>query len=112
MESNEVLSQLALGALLGLIGQGIRVAIGLKKQSDEAAASGQKLADNFDFTRLGVSLAMGAIAGSLCGIVLMGTVIDKEYLLTIITSGYAGTDFVEGILLSQTAKNPKQDGIG
>jgi hypothetical protein len=105
VQTTEILSQIALGTLLGLMGQGIRVVIGLKKQSDEAAAAGKKRADNFDVVRLCLSLAIGAIAGSVSAIILMGTVVDKEFLLTIITSGYAGTDFVEGTLIAQISKD-------
>ncbi len=104
MDTTDILSQIALGTILGIIGQAIRVLIGLKKQTDEATATGEKLSERIDLTRLLVSLGMGGVAGSLCSIVLSGTVIDKEYLLTIITSGYAGTDFVEGVLLSQGSK--------
>jgi hypothetical protein len=61
MEAIDVLSQIGLGALLGLMRQGIRVVIGLKKHGDEAAAPVDKLLDRLDLARLGLSLAMGTM---------------------------------------------------
>jgi hypothetical protein len=101
-EAYKMLGYVLLGAVLGAIGQGIRIFIGLKKQSDAAADAGKKLEDVFSFKQLNVSiiiaLVLGAIAGIL-GVILNGTAtLDKNYMITIIILGYAGTDFVEGFI--------------
>jgi hypothetical protein len=60
-----------LGALLGAAGQGVRIIVGLKKASDEAATLGHRFAEHFEPARLLVSLLIGAVAGVLAAILIL-----------------------------------------
>ena len=72
--------------------------VGAKKVHDKAIASGQEWKDLIELKRLLVSLIIGAIAGILGAVFLAGAEINKEFLITLIGIGYAGTDFIEGII--------------
>ena len=102
MNATEWVLTLILGGILGMIGQSIRMVMGLKKASDEASAKGQKLGDMFEGSRLILTLLIGFIAGALAIISLSGTIDVKaftsENIVTLIGAGYAGTDFIEGFV--------------
>ena len=93
---------LILGGILGMLGQGIRVVIGLKKTNDLAAQEGKKFSDLFQGNTLGISLLIGFIAGALAMIGVTGSMEvknpSKELIVTILGAGYAGTDFIEGFI--------------
>jgi hypothetical protein len=55
---------LLLAGLLGMVGQGVRAVVGLKKLNEDAAAQGVSSADLFIAARLIVSLLIGFIAGT------------------------------------------------
>ena len=59
----QTLMFVALGLILGVVGQGARVIVGLKKQIDDPSTG--TAAQWFDTKRLVVSLLIGAVAGSL-----------------------------------------------
>jgi hypothetical protein len=93
--------QILLGAMLGLIGQGVRVVGGLKKLHDTAQQEEKTFGQLFDLATLGVSLLIGAIAGALAMIGISGaapTQLDRGTIVTLIASGYAGTDFIEAFI--------------
>lgn len=96
MEIYETISFIFLGAFWGLVGQCIRVIVGLKKRFDEKARTGVE--DWFDLKRLMISLLIGLVCGSLGAIYLLGEELTKDVLLTLIAMGYAGTDFIEGLM--------------
>ena len=93
----QVTAFILLGAILGSAGQGIRVVVGLKKGNDKAD-KGTKIKDWVDSKQLVISIIIGAVAGILGAISLYGEVINKQLLITLITIGYAGTDFIEGFM--------------
>jgi hypothetical protein len=118
--NQSILISLLLAGLLGLIGQSIRVIVGLKKLRDEAAAEAQKKAaggategappsraqakasynELFDARKLWLSLFIGFIAGCLAGLAgdyASGTAFSREAILAMVGAGYAGTDFIEGV---------------
>lgn len=103
MTSESLLINLLLSGLLGLIGQGIRVIIGLKKLQDEASTKDSqdtKTVFNqlFDSRQIWISLLIGFIAGCLANLSRKEDApIDREVELAIIAAGYAGTDFIEGV---------------
>ena len=90
-----------------MVGQGIRVIVGIKKQLDQAAPS-STWKSWFQPAQLvvtvGISLAVGAIAGVLAILnePSLGTSITRSFMLAIIGAGYAGTDFIEGIMTKGT----------
>ena len=107
---------LILGGILGIIGQGIRMVMGLKKASDQASTEGKNLAASFESGRLMLSLLIGFIAGALAIIGVAGTAEaatpSKQLIVTIIGAGYAGTDFIEGFIKkSMPAVQPKAPAI-
>ncbi|MFC4160545.1 hypothetical protein [Chitinimonas lacunae] len=107
------LTPLLLAGLLGMVGQGIRVVMGLKKLHDLAQLQQQKVSDMMSGQRVWLSLLIGFIAGVL-GFLAMGlnpaTVLDQQHLLTLITVGYAGTDAIEAVMSkAQPAWLARQD---
>lgn len=105
MSSIAWLQLLILGGLAGLLGQGIRVLVGLKKEWDSAAAAGKTLASRFDPGRLIVSLLIGFAAGAVGTLTLAGvadlTSINAHVVAALLATGYAGTDFIEGFISRQ-----------
>lgn len=97
---SDVLCFLLIGTLLGAAGQIARATVGLKKEMDAAAiATPKKNWDEwFDARQLLVSILLGAVAGLLASVAMMGADIDKKFLLGCITAGYAGSDFIEGFM--------------
>ncbi len=97
---------IVLGALLGATGQGIRIITGLKKLYDQASSTNQTMKDLYKHKQLIhsliISLVIGAIAGVLSAIIKEDnfTVFTNTNALTLIASGYAGTDFIEGFMKS------------
>src|ERR687886_297922 len=113
MDNATVLTNLLLCGLLGLIGQGVRVIVGLKKLREEAtsvadSASAAELSVSatpkaaynqlFDAKELWLSLFIGFVAGCLASFVSDKLDLGStEVRLGIMAAGYAGTDFIEGI---------------
>lgn len=98
----EVFVFVLLGTLLGLLGQILRVIVGIKKEIEQTNANGKTLKDSFDSIRLAISLMIGGLAGGLGAITLLGTEINRELLLTLVAIGYSGTDFIEGFIRKNT----------
>ncbi len=93
--SADILVTLLLCGLMGLLGQGVRAALGFK---NAVAASPQT---RFDGSYFATSLVIGFIAGDLAGV---GIGLDKlshfdagnlHILIGIAAAGYAGVDFIE-----------------
>jgi hypothetical protein len=115
MNGNELLQLIAIGAIAGAFGQGLRAIVGIKKASDEAAAQGTSLrAEGLDVGRLVFSLFIGAIAGGVGIFTITGfkpgatQVITPEIFFGVIGIGYAGTDFIEGFVRTQLPKGITQ----
>ncbi|MEO1457668.1 MAG: hypothetical protein AAFV49_08900 [Pseudomonadota bacterium] len=90
---------LGLGAACGIAGQTARVVVGLKKAQDAAAADPDPEAA-IKSQRILVSLLIGAAAGSLAGIYTLDdpNMVSQEEVLGLIAAGYAGADFIEGVM--------------
>lgn len=114
MSITDIIYTVIAGGLLGAMGQGIRIAVGLKKLSDSNA---QKIAkgdvndppEKMDNGRLWVSIFIGFIAGAI-GMIIKGTSLkgvdgyQTEAIITIIAIGYAGSDFIEGFFQTYLSK--------
>jgi hypothetical protein len=101
---------LLLGGLLGVIGQGVRAVVGLKKMFDQAQSQDVGPYDLFLASRLLISLFIGFVAGALAaffsGIKADGSVdVSTSMLTAFAAAGYTGTDFIEG-LASRFARTP------
>lgn len=101
MEVDAAILYVVLGVILGAVGQGARAIIGIKKAAD-AAGREKKFEEWFELKRLLFSLIIGAIAGCLAAIVLLGGPVNREFLLGLVAAGYAGTDFIEGLISKYT----------
>jgi len=117
MNTGELLNEMVVGGLVGMLGQSARMIMGLKKSHDDAVAKGLSFKDDvFDAGKLRLSLVIGAVAGilgllSLNQFQAMGD-IDWKLFLTILGFGYAGTDFIEGFIqrsLPQTSGGGSTD---
>jgi hypothetical protein len=106
---SEFLSALILGGILGMVGQGMRVIVGLKKIY-ESLGTEEDFGSKFDWSRLSISLVIGFIAGSF-GMILKidyetvsTMVMTKDFMLSIIAIGYMGVDFIEGMMKNLAGK--------
>jgi hypothetical protein len=102
MEITVAILYIVLGVILGAVGQGARAVIGIKKAADEAAANEKKIDEWFDWKRFLFSIVIGAIAGCLAAILLLETPVNQELMLGLVAAGYAGTDFIEGLISKYT----------
>ena len=108
MTATELIILVALGGLMGAMGQVVRVAVGLKKLSDTAAEEGKKMAELFEPSRLVVSLLIGFTAGAIAIVGLGGDdiVVDgtkpieqhRDLLLGLMAAGYSSADVIEGFV--------------
>jgi putative chitinase len=93
---------LLLGGLLGIMGQGVRTVVGLKKMFDQADSQGVGQYDLFLASRLLISLFIGFVAGAAAafftGIKSDGSVdLSTSTLMAFAAAGYTGGDFIEGL---------------
>lgn len=113
-----------LGGLLGMVGQGIRLAAGMKKLNDEAAAKEVELRSLLHPSRIVITLVIGFVAGALGAIGLVsgdvasgagagvresGT-LQAVTIVTLIGIGYAGTDFIEAFMSKHGGAFRKSNG--
>lgn len=119
MTPEQVIEKILLGGLLGLLGQGIRMAIGLKKLSDGNAH--KEVKEDLNGGRLLVSLFIGFVAGALYVLVngftdsaaeKDGEYVGNQFVFTVIAAGYAGSDFIEGLFNTYLAKLPTPNSGG
>jgi hypothetical protein len=89
-----------LGGLMGIIGQGVRTIVGMKKLADQADAQATGQYDLFLAPRLFVSLFIGFIAGAAAALLTLNVddlKLSATVLMGLAAAGYTGTDFIEGI---------------
>ena len=120
MESSEIILNLLIGGILGLVGQMLRFLVGYKKLYDVASKESVAPSEMFDTSRFVISLIIGFVAG-VVGVVSISdfkaTIFSanpKETIMTLIGIGYAGTDFIEGFIKkpipSNTTESVTDDG--
>jgi hypothetical protein len=87
---------LAVGIILGALGQGARTIVGFKKLTDFTDAASASV----DGWRLLISFGIGGGAGALAALSVLPDTgqILKEQLLGIAAAGYTGADFIEGFI--------------
>ena len=104
MVLSEIINNIIAGGLLGTLGQGVRIAVGLKKfnETNASLTAQGKAPEKFDTGRLIISMFIGFVAGAI-GMLVKGASLgkngeyDTEAVITIIAIGYAGADFIEGV---------------
>lgn len=100
MSATEWVMQFLVGGLFGMLGQGLRVVVGLKKLNDRALQAGLPFTELFKPSSLIVSLLIGFIAGVL-GILTANLnlqAITRENIMLLVGVGYTGADFIEGFV--------------
>jgi hypothetical protein len=100
IDNNPILGTIVLCGLMGLVGQGIRAAVGLKSSATLQAQQGTQQSA-FDAAYFSLSLMIGFIAGVLGAFAINAGNIggidltNVKTLLALMAFGYAGTDFIE-----------------
>lgn len=107
----QFLTKLITGILSGSLGQAARVAIGMKKTWDEAEAKKTSFSQQFNAGQLVVSLLLGAVAGALAMFTAVKQ-LDSQTFTTLFAAGYAGSDFIEGLIRKETTVPSKPSGSG
>lgn len=103
-EPTTMLIILVLAGLMGLLGQGARAVIGLKGMADEAKSQGVSPNDLYQAARLMTSLMIGMLVGLAAGVIFIANggsganLFDWHTLLSFASSGYLGTDVLEGFI--------------
>jgi uncharacterized membrane protein YeaQ/YmgE (transglycosylase-associated protein family) len=102
MSPEQWLQVIFLGGILGAAGQSARVIVGLKKVNDQADATNTDFSELIIPSRLLVSLLIGFVAGVLAAVAMQDDKplanLSSAVLLGFAAAGYAGTDFIEGIM--------------
>ncbi len=97
MDVRTALINVLLGMVLGMIGQGIRIVVGLKKAHDSRGNKDFK--EIMEISRMLISLLIGAVAGGLAAVTIFESdQVTKELMLSIVAVGYSGADFIEGFM--------------
>lgn len=102
----ELLEMLVIGALMGMLGQGIRAVAGLKSMSDDAKSLGLSPNDLFEAGRLITSFLIGALIGLASAVAYFlknqGKIPADTDWATLLpmwaAAAYAGTDFLESFI--------------
>lgn len=100
MNASQTLTFVALGALLGAAGQGVRAVIGIMKEIDDAKKTNKTVRDWFDAKELVISFLLGAIAGILAAVSQYASDVHltKNLLFGFLAAGYSGADFIGGVM--------------
>jgi hypothetical protein len=95
--ASDILSTLAVCGAMGMVGQGARTIVGLKKLSDFSGVSPSQ--SEFVASRIFIGLMIGFVAGVAAGLALKvfdSNTFDVSLLMGLAAAGYAGTDVIEG----------------
>lgn len=119
MVAHDTLTLLAVGAIVGAAGQGGRAVVGIEKAKQEATDEEIEKGTWWDPRRLYLSLFIGAVAGVLFVAVGIEGVSQRMsegqtqgVLMTLVGVGYAGTDFIEGVLKGPARRGRRSGGDG
>ena len=98
---------IGLGLLCGIGGQGLRILVALHK----AWCTEGHTITYWTARRIIVTLAVGAAAGVLATyFISWGEAIEPGEVVAYIAAGYAGTDFIEGIMTRRLPKSTAEGG--
>lgn len=106
-----ILGYVLLGSVLGIIGQGIRVFVGLKKAQEQAESTMKNLSWDqwFDTKQILTSMVIAFVIGGAAGAIGIFNYLTEfgprnltlKDIELIILAGYAGTDLIEGFISSK-----------
>jgi hypothetical protein len=112
-----MLTMLLLWGLMGMVGQGVRTVVGLKKLSDMYDTAPSEV-DRFNAARIVIGLMIGFLAGvigAMTSDVFNYPTLNREALLYLAGVGYIGVDVIEAFsqkLGAGRAKTPLTGGPG
>ena len=114
LNANQWIEVTLFGGLFGLIGQFIRMQLGMRKLRQENAGNKEALDAAYDGKKLWFSLATGAVAGALTAVgfgavgdINSGTdflaaykdgTIPVSFILGLMVAGYSGADVIDGFV--------------
>gem|GEM_PF-3058569 len=104
----QTLILLLMSGIMGMVGQGARTIVGLKKLSDSWRSAPSE-ADAFSASRLSVGLMIGFVAGVVGGLtpkVFNAPTITSDVLFYLASVGYMGVDVIEGFTNSISRRQP------
>jgi hypothetical protein len=104
----DTLVLLMVSGLMGMVGQGARTIVGLKKVSD-AASTAPSEADTFRASRIFIGLMIGFVAGvggGLTSKVFGAKELDAGLLFYLASIGYIGVDAIEGFANTIVGRKP------
>lgn len=104
----ETLVILFVSGLMGMVGQGARTIVGLKKVSDISDTAPSQ-ADIFSASRIFIGLMIGFVAGVAAGLtakVFDAPIMDGGVLFYLASMGYIGADVVEGFAQTLVKDKP------
>jgi len=111
-----ILFHLLLGGFLGIVGQSVRVIVGLKKLYEDSQQSSKSFNQVFQTKQLLVSLLIGFIAGVLGMLSMLQfdagkvpVILNKALVIQLLAVGYAGTDFIEGFVKKYLPREDASD---
>jgi len=112
MQTEHLINLLLLGGISGIVGQTLRIIIGLKKlnYNNSLAVTTGAAQQDFSWVRLILSVFLGFIAGLLGMLVKYFATADNnvdvspELIVAIAATGYSGVDFLEGIFNAYGSK--------
>ncbi len=96
----QTLVLLLVSGIMGMVGQGARTIVGLKKLSDKSRTAAGA-ANEFSASRLAVGLMIGFVAGVAGGLtpkVFDASAITSDTLFYLASIGYMGVDVIEGFM--------------
>jgi len=113
LSATEWMTLIGLGLILGALGQSVRIVVGLNKRS-LPARGGREARLNLNPARLALSILIGALAGALAGLLVseiahapgQAMVFTIEEVFGLAAAGYAGADFIEGLMARFTPDTP------
>jgi hypothetical protein len=105
MQPENLVNLLLLGGISGVVGQALRIIVGLKKlnYNNSVAVTTGAAQQGFSWARMLLSVFIGFIAGILGMLVKYFAADDNnvnvgpELIVAITAVGYSGVDFLEGI---------------
>ena len=98
MSGSQWITIILLGGIMGLLGQGVRAAMGMQKLKEESEAAGHSAEGGFRSNMFLSSLLTGFVAGALASFTVEfkdTSKIEVAQLMGMFAAGYAGTDFIE-----------------
>lgn len=98
---NSILLTILTGGVLGVLGQGVRVLIGLKKLREASGGSEETYDKLLSVSRIVISIFIGFVTGGVAALSMGKEINSPDVAFSLIGIGYLGVDFIEGLFLQR-----------